>query len=736
MAPFRFKATRLNWQVGDSIRLVRADDSAKLYELVGRKPGGYNFKAKDGEERFLSDDEISLRRARGNGELEHYPVTETGISLELHRNLTRAFSIHPPAIQLVAEIKAAYCRRVSELLEKEVHVDECFRRAAEEVHAESEAEWRREFLRLKSMKEALARQRALLPDGMRKERNVGESYANPVKPSTIETWYRLWVHCDEDIRALVPLFENRGDHRPKKLVLYATMMHHIEEFYFKPEQATLAAVYRNMCDDKDFKKLKETISYTAFNNFLKRTYSSFLIAAKRQGLTRAKLRHDVYRRLRHDTKSMEEIEVDHCLIDVIVVDERSGRILGRPWLTVAICRGTRMVVGCHLSFEVPSWASLQRCLAHAFWPKNLSGLGLNNPWPCEGIPKKVITDNGKEFKSRSMRQAELALGFTVVNLPGRSPWLKGIVERFFGTMQMQVLSFVEGKTFGDTKKRDDYNSTKKARIKLSELKSKLLRWIVDDYHVRFHEGLRGFPINEWQKRMPEDGVDAVPRFESIREFLGAAHLKPIGKKGVALYGHYYFHPELKQIRRDRGPKQRYEIRSDPYDIGAIELLTPDGQWLRVWSDRPELTVGVSMHQSEVHNRLAKKLAPKGEAVTDAHRLEALERAQAESEEIMNDGKGKTTVRNVARYHHDNGVFMTPVAGQSGGRAANDDNLAVPGVVDVGDVVAVTDDRPKAASRTASERRAKVAKVAADEAVGADEFAAYQAQRKAAMRRAS
>jgi putative transposase len=267
------------------------------------------------------------------------------------------------------------------------------------------------------------------------------------------------------------------------------------------------------------------------------------------------------------------------------------------------------------------------------------------------------------------------------------------------------------------------------------LKSKLLRWIVDDYHVRFHEGLRGFPINEWQKRMPEDGVDAVPRFESIREFLGAAHLKPIGKKGVALYGHYYFHPELKQIRRDRGPKQRYEIRSDPYDIGAIELLTPDGQWLRVWSDRPELTVGVSMHQSEVHDRLAKKLALKGEAVTDAYRLEALERAQAESAEIMGDGKGKTTVRNVARYHHDNGVFMTPVAGQSGGRAANDDNLTVSGGVDEEDGVAVTDREPEAASRTAPERRAKAAKVAADETVGAEEFAAYQAQRKAAMRRA-
>lgn len=152
---------------------------------------------------------------------------------------------------------------------------------------------------------------------------------------------------------------------------------------------------------------------------------------------------------------MEELEVDHCLLDVLVVDERSGRVIGRPWLTAATCRGTRMIVGCHLSFEPPSFASFRRCLARAFWPKNLEGLDVVNPWPCEGIPSKTYTDQGREFRSRSLGLAELAMGFAVFVLPGRSPFLKGTIERFFGTMQIQVLGLVAGKTFNDPKKRGD-----------------------------------------------------------------------------------------------------------------------------------------------------------------------------------------------------------------------------------------------------------------------------------------
>jgi putative transposase len=43
------------------------------------------------------------------------------------------------------------------------------------------------------------------------------------------------------------------------------------------------------------------------------------------------------------------VQVDHTLVDVILVSERERRALGRTWLTLATDVATRVVAGFHLS---------------------------------------------------------------------------------------------------------------------------------------------------------------------------------------------------------------------------------------------------------------------------------------------------------------------------------------------------------------------------------------------------
>ena len=54
--------------------------------------------------------------------------------------------------------------------------------------------------------------------------------------------------------------------------------------------------------------------------------------------------------------------INHTIVDVIVVDERFRRPIGRPVLTIAIDVCTRMVGGFHLSLEAPSSTSVGLCL--------------------------------------------------------------------------------------------------------------------------------------------------------------------------------------------------------------------------------------------------------------------------------------------------------------------------------------------------------------------------------------
>jgi putative transposase len=45
---------------------------------------------------------------------------------------------------------------------------------------------------------------------------------------------------------------------------------------------------------------------------------------------------------------LELVQIDHALVDVVVVDELARKPIGRPWVTLAIDVATRAVLGFHL----------------------------------------------------------------------------------------------------------------------------------------------------------------------------------------------------------------------------------------------------------------------------------------------------------------------------------------------------------------------------------------------------
>lgn len=62
---------------------------------------------------------------------------------------------------------------------------------------------------------------------------------------------------------------------------------------------------------------------------------------------------------------LEQVQIDHTVIDVVIVDEHERRSIGRPYLTVAIDVYSRTLVGMVVTLEPPSAVSVGLCLAHA-----------------------------------------------------------------------------------------------------------------------------------------------------------------------------------------------------------------------------------------------------------------------------------------------------------------------------------------------------------------------------------
>ena len=108
---------------------------------------------------------------------------------------------------------------------------------------------------------------------------------------------------------------------------------------------------------------------------------------------------------------LDEVQIDHTVVDVIVVDERHRLPIGRPYVTVAIDVCSRCILDLVVTLEAPSALSVGLCLAHAVTDKRpgLERLEVECDWPMAGKPRQVDVANASEFKSEAVRGEQHAI---------------------------------------------------------------------------------------------------------------------------------------------------------------------------------------------------------------------------------------------------------------------------------------------------------------------------------------
>lgn len=173
-------------------------------------------------------------------------------------------------------------------------------------------------------------------------------------------------------------------------------------------------------------------------------------------------------------------QCDHTKVDVLVVD-RAGELLGRPWLTIVVDTYSRCVMGMHLGFDAPSSAVVCLALRHAILPKPYgSAYELKHNWDTYGLPQYLYTDGGKDFRSRHLEQVATELG--IVLCLRRQPSDGGIVERPFGTFNTQLFSTLPGYVSSNVKERSPLAESE-ACLTLLQLEQLLVRYIADNYNL-------------------------------------------------------------------------------------------------------------------------------------------------------------------------------------------------------------------------------------------------------------
>ncbi|WP_429243977.1 Mu transposase C-terminal domain-containing protein [Luteibacter sp. 621] len=274
---------------------------------------------------------------------------------------------------------------------------------------------------------------------------------------------------------------------------------------------------------------------------------------------------------------LELCQIDHTLVDVMIVSPDRKRVMGRPWLTVAMDIATRCVLGIYLTMDAPSVVSVAMCLSHAMLPKTDENRERNGRWPMYGKVRRVLTDNGKDFRSHALEQGCAEHGIALEFRPPGQPRYGGHIERIMGTL-MRLVHGLPGTTFSDVHQRGDYKAEKRAAMTLAELREWLVVRICQYYHVRRHRALGIAPLVAWDRAwtLPSGELTTPPVWadpERVRlDFLPVTQ-RLIRRDGITYNHTRYWHPAMTGCV---GREHVALVRFHPHFSGCIWFRDEDG----------------------------------------------------------------------------------------------------------------------------------------------------------------
>lgn len=261
---------------------------------------------------------------------------------------------------------------------------------------------------------------------------------------------------------------------------------------------------------------------------------------------------------------LDRWEIDHTLLDVLLVDEETGFVIGRPYITVVLDKCSRMIMGYLLHLAAPNTETVLRVIERSIRPKAdfLKRFPkVTNEWRAHGMPARIVPDNAAEFHADDLIAGFNELGIEIMYPRSRGPEMKGSVERFFRTQNLGLIHNLPGTTFSNIHEKGDYKSEKHACFTLPQLEASIVKWIVDGYHQTPHRGLnKRTPAQAWasgeasrQIKMPVD-PDALECILARRRSVTVHHY------GIEIEGHGYHSPELAELRMRMKPKEKINVR--------------------------------------------------------------------------------------------------------------------------------------------------------------------------------
>lgn len=429
----------------------------------------------------------------------------------------------------------------------------------------------------------------------------GCTYYKKVSYISLYRWIRDYFESNGDFRVLLPSYYNSGGKDKPRMPqeVLKIIQDLIEEKYSTQQRISCEElrhiVLNKIAEENEFLSSSNRLQCPSRATFARiiSNIPEYERVAKRIGKRTAFNQFNPVMAGVSATYPLERVEIDHTPIDIMLVDE-NGTCVGRPYLIMAIDKCTTQILGFSIGqSDGVGWSEVMLCIKNIMTDKSyvnkIYPSFINNKWSAFGIPKKIVIDNGHEFKNKAMMDAAYQLGYELQFCPPKLPQWKASIERSFGIMNSGLFHNMPGTTRSNYQKLgDDENPEKLAKFSFPVFLAIVHKWIVDIYSQTISKSTGQKPADLWEKLIDEYPVSWPNNISEIAVALGKTCSRKITRRGIEMDTLRYNSIELNKLlmkfsKENSGFEQSFQIKYDPYDLGEIFVYDHliNKEWIKV-----------------------------------------------------------------------------------------------------------------------------------------------------------
>lgn len=436
---------------------------------------------------------------------------------------------------------------------------------------------------------------------------------NAINEKPERSIYR-WIKAYRDAEAqfgngyygLLPNTHNRGNRNAKLPQESINLIRDsLEELYLTTDQPTVIAVYGNYLNRCESANVIAA-SRKTFGKQL-RDLNREDIERKRRGNRAAYKYETFYWRLytttpRHGDRPFEIGHIDHTELDIQLVDKRTRKPLGRPWLTLMIDAWSRKILAFSLSFENPSYRSCLLVLRDCVQRHSR-------------LPQTIVVDNGKEFHSAYFESFIAFYQLIKKERPPAKARFGAVIERIFGTTNTQFIYNLKGNTQIMKNVREvtkSVNPSTHAVWTIEAMNHSICRFFFEEYETLCHPALGESPRDAFIRGRFEFGTRPFRLIPYTEDFTfstlpstrkGTA--KVILSRGIKIRHIYYWCPEFGLAGI---PGAQVPVRYDPFNVGIAYAYVRNA-WVKCISEFYTVFSGLTeLELRAISNEIIKRYA--------------------------------------------------------------------------------------------------------------------------------